>query len=281
VTELRRVRKLRERESLARPNGFNVELFAGSAKDAARRALRGLPAQGMAVAPSPAGRRSTMQKFRSHAGFTLIEMMTVIAIVGFITAMGITSLRSYSRHEDTRKTAVTLANVLTQARSEARTSGRITYVVFNEPVNGLVAAFQPGQVAAMFKINDLGLVDEQRPFFGPSGNNPHVTRYGEEGSTELKTVPLPSVDESSTIPDGVMASTVSGMTIPVDPDYGVPMIGFSPQGAAVTRLAPDNWGGGAGGVYVTDNDEMLLAVVVQPLGDVKTLAYDEGAGQWR
>ena len=221
-----------------------------------------------------------MQKFRSHAGFTLLEMMTVVAIVGFITVMGISSMRSYSRHEDTRKTAATLANVLTQARSEARSSGRITYVVFNEPTNGLVAAFQPGQVAAMFKINDLGIVDEQRPFFGPGGT-PDVTRYGEQGSTPLKEAPLAPDDESATIPDGVMASTVSGMTIPVDPDYGVPMIGFSPQGAAVTRLAPDNWGGGAGGVYVTDNDEMLLAVVVQPLGEVKTLAFDQASGKWR
>jgi prepilin-type N-terminal cleavage/methylation domain-containing protein len=222
-----------------------------------------------------------MQRFRSHAGFTLLELMTVVAIVGFISFMGIASLRSYARHEDTRKTAATLANVLTQARNEARISGRTTYVVFNEPTNGLVAAFQPGQVAVMFKINDLGVVDEQRPFYGPTGNNPDVTRYGEQGSTELKTAPLPSVDESATIPDGVMASTVSGMTIPVDPDYGVPMIGFSPQGAAVTRLAPDNWGGGAGGVYVTDNDELLVAVVVQPFGEVKTLAYDVAAGQWR
>jgi hypothetical protein len=78
-----------------------------------------------------------------------------------------------------------------------------------------------------------------------------------------------------------MSSLDDGMTLPKDPDFGVPMIVFSTRGTPVTLSAPDDWGAGAGAVYVTDNDEMLLAVVVEPLGTVHTMAFDEATQGWK
>jgi prepilin-type N-terminal cleavage/methylation domain-containing protein len=220
-----------------------------------------------------------MQKFRSHAGFTLLELMTVVAIVGFLAAMGITSLRSYSRHEDTRKLAATLANALGAARDQAVSNGRNAYVVFAQPTNGLVP-FDAGQVAAIFTLNDDGTISGIKPIFAPSSSSQDVTRYGVHGQTVMKDTTLPPQDQSMAIADGALVNLVGGSTIPVDPTFGVPLIAFSGRGSPVT-IANPSFGSGAGGVYVTDGDQMVVAVVVEPFGEVHTLLYDSASNSWK
>ncbi|MFI5314884.1 MAG: Tfp pilus assembly protein FimT/FimU [Myxococcota bacterium] len=225
-----------------------------------------------------------MQKFRSESGYTLIEIMTVVGITGIMATLGVVSMRNYSRHEDTRRAAVSVAGVLTQARAEAMAGGRMTFVLFAAPTDGSLA-FDPGQFAAVVIDEDgdgkIGAADAVTQFFLPAGINQDVTSYGAHGDTSLKTTPLPPTDESQAVMTGDMTALVDGTTVPVDPTLGVPVIAFSPQGTPVTIDAPTNWGGGAGGVYLTDNDQMLFAVVVQPLGDVKTLAWDLRSQSWR
>ena len=62
---------------------------------------------------------------------------------------------------------------------------------------------------------------------------------------------------------------------------GVPVVAFSPQGAAVAADTPAEWGTGAGGIYVTDNDDTVVAVLVMPLGSVKMQKLDPASGEWR
>ncbi|HTO07443.1 MAG TPA: prepilin-type N-terminal cleavage/methylation domain-containing protein [Myxococcota bacterium] len=226
-----------------------------------------------------------MQTFRTHAGFSLIEIMTVVAIIGIMTVLGLASLRGYSRHEETRKYAASIANVLNQARSQAVTDGRTTFVVFSEPTNGTLP-FEVGQIATIVTDTDgdgkISFGDGIRPIFGPSGSqSAEISLYGRHGQNALKTAPIPPDDQSKQITDGVMGSLDDGMTLPKDPDFGVPMVVFSSRGTPVTLSAPDDWGAGAGGVYVTDNDQMLLAVLVEPLGAVHTMAWDDASQSWK
>jgi prepilin-type N-terminal cleavage/methylation domain-containing protein len=226
-----------------------------------------------------------MQSFRTQAGFTLIEVMTVVAIIGLITVLGVASLRNYSRREETRKYASSIAGVLNQAKSEAVAQGVMTFVFFSEPTNGALP-FEQGQMAAIVTDVDgdgkITAADGVQPFFPPSGaTNTEISFYGRHGQTSLKTAAIPPDDQSKEITDGTMGSLTDGMTLPKDPDFGVPMIAFSSRGTPVTLSAPTNWGAGAGAVYVTDNDELLLAVVVEPLGAVHTMAYDVAAEQWK
>ncbi|HTO55450.1 MAG TPA: prepilin-type N-terminal cleavage/methylation domain-containing protein [Myxococcota bacterium] len=220
-----------------------------------------------------------MQKFRSHAGFTLLELMTVVAIIGFLTAIGISSMRSYSRHEETRKMASTLANAVSQARAEAMNNGRNTYLVFAEPTNGEVP-FEANEIAAIFTRNDDGTIASIKPVFASGGSNPDVSRYGAHGDTVMKDTPLPPQDQSTAIPDGALSNLVDGSTIPVDPIFGVPLIAFSNRGSPTT-IGDASFGSGAGAVYVTDNDQMVVAVVVEPFGEVHTLLYDGASNTWK
>jgi prepilin-type N-terminal cleavage/methylation domain-containing protein len=226
-----------------------------------------------------------MQKFREHVGFTLIELMVVVGIIAVISTMGIVALKGYARHEDTRRAAETVAGVISKARSQAMASGLMTFVLFGEPGNGLVP-FDDGQFAAVVidqdgdgKLTAADAVNVNKVFL-PNGISPDVSGYGAHGNTGLKEAKLPDTDESQSLADGMMADLTDGTTIPVDADLGVPVLAFAPQGSPVSTGDPSNWGTGAGGVYITDNDDMLVAVIVQPMGEVKTMMYDTSSEKW-
>lgn len=224
-----------------------------------------------------------MQKFRSERGYTMVEILTVVAIVGIMATIGISALKGYARHEGTRRAATSVATALSQARSQALAGGNMTFVLFGEPADGSVP-FADGQFAAVVvDTNGSGKIeatDGSTPVY-LQGGNPDITSYGAHGDTALKSVAIPDADESQQVGAGNMTALRQGTTLPMDPDLGVPIIAFSPQGTPVTIQNPSDWGSGAGGVYVTDNEQMLLAVLVLPLGDVKTLAFDAGSQSWK
>jgi hypothetical protein len=62
---------------------------------------------------------------------------------------------------------------------------------------------------------------------------------------------------------------------------GIPVAAFSPQGAAVAVDTPAEWGTGAGGIYVTDNEDTVLAVLVMPLGSVTMRKLNTASGEWQ
>jgi prepilin-type N-terminal cleavage/methylation domain-containing protein len=225
-----------------------------------------------------------MHTLRARQGYTLIELMTVMAIVGVITAWGIASLRSYARHEDTRRAATAVAAAFAEARSEAVAGGKMTWIVIGEPTDGSIA-FDTGQYAALVVDADgdgaISGGDTIRPLYMPSGLGADISTYGAHGLNGLKTTALPPQDESQAVTTGNLTALVDGTTIPVDAAKGVPVLAFSPQGAPVNTATPALWGSGAGGMYLTDNDQMLIAVVVQPVGEVRTFAWDAGSGTWK
>jgi prepilin-type N-terminal cleavage/methylation domain-containing protein len=226
-----------------------------------------------------------MQNFRRDAGFTVVELMTVVGIAGVLATIAISSLRSYARHEDTRRAAQSVAGTLNRARSEAVASGRMTFVVFGEPADGTIA-FETNQVAAIVVDQDddqaISAADAVSAVFPPSGINPEVTKYGDRGDTVLKTAKLPPLDESRQInPGDDMTKLTGGSSLPIDPAKAVPIVAFAPQGSPVSTIDVNNWGVGAGGMYLTDNDELLIGVIVQPLGDVRVVTYDPAATDWK
>jgi type II secretory pathway pseudopilin PulG len=224
-----------------------------------------------------------MHRLRERDGWTLIEMLTILAIVGVMSTMAIASLRGYSRREDTRRAARAVAGILESARSEALTSGRMTWVVFKQPANG-VAPFAAGQFAALIRDTDNDLqptaADTVTPIMLPSGAREH-THLWEAGTSPYGSVALPGEDYSNDVPDGTLANTVGGTTLNVDVLLQAPTIGFSSQGFPVRAANPLQPGTGAGTIYLTDNESSVVAVTVLPIGDIHTLAYDNGSDTWK
>jgi len=224
-----------------------------------------------------------MKRFHDRQGFTLIELMTVVAIMGIVVALAIPAMTSYKRKEDTRRAAVNVSGMLTNARARAIASGRMTFLLLAEPVDGSVV-FQPGQIAALVTDDDGDLAvtaaDTAVAIFPAEGMNPSVSLYG-ASSTPHSAVAISPDDLSESEPNVDLGALADGSTLPDSAVLGVPVAAFSPQGAAVATDTPAEWGTGAGGIYVTDNDNVVLAVLVMPLGSVKMQKLDVASGEWR
>jgi prepilin-type N-terminal cleavage/methylation domain-containing protein len=224
-----------------------------------------------------------MKTFHDRRGFTLIELMTVVAIIGLVVAIAMPAMTSYKRKEDTRRAAVTVSGLVSNARDRAIATGRMTFVLLGEPVDGSVP-FADGQVAALVTDDDgdnaVTAADTATPFFALAGISPSVSLYGVSG-TPHGTWAVPEDDLSETEPSVALSALADGTTLPTSATLGVPVVAFSPQGAAVAVDTPAEWGTGAGGIYVTDNTDSVLAVLVMPLGSVKLLKLDTASGEWK
>lgn len=225
-----------------------------------------------------------MQRFHARGGYTLMELMVVVAIIGFLSMIAVGALKSYARREDTRRAAISVAGILENARSQAMTTGRMTWVVFKEPVNGVAKWEDASQFAAVIwdKDNDLQptAADDVTPVWLPPGPKEHTSLYDPGVAPDPGTL-LPELDQSKDIPDGKLASTVDGTTFNVDVTLGVPAVGFSSQGYPVRVDKPLDYSGNPGAVYLTDNDRSVVSVVVLPMGAVRTLALDPASENWR
>jgi prepilin-type N-terminal cleavage/methylation domain-containing protein len=224
-----------------------------------------------------------MQRFHAKHGFTMLELMITVALMGIILSIAMPQLKGYMKREDARRAATDVATVLSQARSQAMSSGRMTFVMFGQPTNG-IDPFEDGQIAAVVTDTDYDShvteADPVSPVFLPNGINSDISMYGVNG-TPLGSLNIPDEDESRFVPTSDLASLPNGTTLPIDPVLGVPVIGFTPQGSPVRSDTPTDFGSGAGGVYLTDNDGMVLAVIVRPMGEIRTMVLDSGTERWR
>jgi type II secretory pathway pseudopilin PulG len=79
----------------------------------------------------------------------------------------------------------------------------------------------------------------------------------------------------------VMDTVTDGTTFPISEEAEAPTIAFNERGIPVSPDSPQDWGSGAGAVYVTDNEKSVYAAVLSPLGEVSLSRYDAGTKSWK
>jgi prepilin-type N-terminal cleavage/methylation domain-containing protein len=218
---------------------------------------------------------------RRFAGFTTIEVMIVVAIIGIFAALAIPSWRAYQRNLQLRAAARTVANAFSYARSHALATGNRHVVVFAvgpDDVCGNPIVNSKGQPVPVlvYEDNDGGAANccfdagEERL----AENAVPVVSWGVAPAPPAG--PLPSPEDAG----GGDYSTGASFTQPDGSDAA--WVSFGADGVPVAFNAACNFGttgSGAGAVYLT-NGARNYAVVLNPLGTANVERFDPNADAW-
>ncbi len=212
---------------------------------------------------------------RGREGFTLLELMIVIAIMGATLALAVPALWRYAVAQDARDNAQVVAGALRGARARAMREGVQYFVLFGAPASA------PGAVARVVRDADLDFIesapDTARDVFFNQGTSPGVTAYGAGAQLPFPAAPLAPADPQP----GLLGAVANGASFRLDPNTGALGLGFTPRGVAVDLAAPTTWGSGAGAYYVTDNTDSVYAAEVGPLGEVRVRSLSGATNTWQ
>jgi prepilin-type N-terminal cleavage/methylation domain-containing protein len=221
-----------------------------------------------------------IDRHRARGGFTIIEVMIVVAIVGIFAAFAVPSWQRYQRNLQVRSAARSVANAFAMARSRAITSGNRHVVAFavdpgnpndvcgnaitdvkGDPVPLVV--FDDGAPAAAdccLDVAEIVLSERAQPGVNWGVTVAPAQTPNDTGAGDYLT------GSSFTEPDGSDAAWVV----------------FGPDGIPNAFNAACNLGGtgtGTGTVYLT-NGERDYGVVLNPLGTSTVERYDPVEAQW-
>ncbi len=224
---------------------------------------------------------------RKSGGFTIIELMIALAIIGIVAAMALPSWQQFQVDQRLRDVTRASANMMQTARSQAIATGN-NHIVYLSLAAGTDICGNPLQDAQGQAVPML-ILDDGAP--GSPGANCCI------GATERV------ITEPVFTRPGVMNNVNWGMTFaggiqsPSDTGGGDPTTGstftdrngnqtrwvmFRPDGIPVgvsNGCVAGEVGSGAGGVYVT-NANRDYAVVLTPLGGAQVAGFERSTGGW-
>jgi Tfp pilus assembly protein FimT len=295
-------------------------------------------------------------RLRSAAGYTAVEAMTVVAVMGVVAAFAAPNIIRLKSALEVQEATAQVGGVLQRTRARAASEGvPFLFLVQQEEVSdGSRGAF-----ALIVRDNDrsysLTPPDDVETFALDSTTRPEVRQFGQGSDTVRTDIPRAftdatvlrspgdsgsgsGVDQSSgggsgssgpgaggsggllgglgqivggllgggsgssgsgssgsgssgsgsqaeiapaLESDSLSDSVVNGSTLPYSDAAQMPGVAFNERGIPVALDSPNDWGTGAGAIYLTDNGNDVYAAVLSPLGEVTISRYDAGSGRWK
>jgi prepilin-type N-terminal cleavage/methylation domain-containing protein len=230
--------------------------------------------------------RERIRTRRPGAGFTLIEMMIVVALVGILAAASSPLVNGFFLNIRAKAAARSVADAFRMARTDAIRTGQPHIVFFSAAAAGDPPATDPAGTA-------LGA--------DPSTGGPFpilILRDNAAGASNCQIDPGEVTRTIAAQKDIAWGSAVSAGSVPSDDtglvDHstgssfktaagaGITWVMFLGNGLPVTFDTACNVGtvgSGGGAIYLT-NGQRDYAIVMSPLGAVHVHAFEMGAAQW-
>ncbi|HTO52581.1 MAG TPA: type II secretion system protein [Myxococcota bacterium] len=160
-----------------------------------------------------------MRKTTNQSGFTLLEVMTAVAVMGFLLAMAVPNMLRMRDAQETKSSGTQMAGLLSDARARAVSEGTPHLVYFNAPTTD--GAGNCGAVAVEVRDLDHSYSitpgDQTQEFNLPSGAcnkvKPYDTSTASSGSSGASApapvVPMPAEDLAVRAPDAASVGAVA------------------------------------------------------------------------
>jgi prepilin-type N-terminal cleavage/methylation domain-containing protein len=220
------------------------------------------------------------ERHRRRGGFTIIEVMIVVAIVAIFAAYAVPSWQQYQRNLQLRAAARSVANAFSMARSRAITTGNRHIVVFAvDPLNpndvcGNAVVDAAGNPAPLVVFDDGPAAAADCCF------DPAELRLSERAQPGVNWGV--TLAPAQTVLDVGAGDHLTGSSFTEPDGDDAAWVAFGPDGIPTAFNAACNFGGtgtGAGAIYLTNGDRDY-GVVLNPLGTSTVERYDPADGQW-
>ena len=220
------------------------------------------------------------------AGFTILEVMIVSAILAVVTAIAVPSWRTIDSNARAREAAGEISDALAKARVRAIASGNNHVVYFNTGFNGGTDVCGNALEDANGDAVPILVLDDGAP------GNPTANCCIDLADTVVDTYPAArgifwgANHAAAAAPDdtGAVGNYLTGSTFSDQNGGQAEWIMFRPDGVPVGFTGggacnPGPMGSGGGAIYITNNDRDY-AVSMTPLGGIKVYVFERSGALW-